>query len=105
MRNKNVILEASLFSQRAQGSAKVAQSYSWNMREVGDDLKSDATRKHEEDATGYRREAVGEKADSEADDIEDKEIEEALQWLGAEWESLAKILRQRDSEIDWEDDY
>jgi len=44
------------------------------------------------------REAA-EKEDSELDENEDREREEALKWLEDEWDSLAKILEQRDSGI------
>ena len=99
MRNKDVIRDASSFPQRAQGSAKVAQSDPRSQREVRDDLKTDAAVENEGDTTGHRREAAEEEDNSEVDDIEDRETEEALQWLGAEWESLTKFLRQRDSEL------
>jgi len=33
------------------------------------------------------------------EELEDRETEKALQWLGVEWDSLAKILRQTDPEI------
>ena len=70
------------------------------------DLKSDAATKNE-DIGGYRREAAAaeEQDDSEVDDVEDREIDEALEWLGTEWECLAKTLRQTDSGISWDDVY
>ena len=105
VRNENVIRDASSISQQAQGSAKVAQSDSRSVRDVRDNPEPDAVRNIEGDVTGQRREAAEEKNDSEVDDIEDRETDKALRWLGAEWESLAKILRQRDSEVFWEDVY
>ena len=88
VRNEDTI--ASSNPQRAQGSIKVAQSNPRGEREVRDDLKSDAARKNAGDTKGYRREAA-EETYSEVYDIEDKETKEALQWLGTERESLAKI--------------
>lgn len=70
-----------------------------NERGVCDDLKSVTVRENAGDSTGYTREPAEEKDDNELDEIEDRETEEALKWLGAEWDSLAKILRQRDPEI------
>lgn len=74
-------------------------------REVSDDLKSGVISENEGDTMGYARELAEQKDDSEVDEIEDRETEEALEWLTAEWDSLAKILRQRDSEFFWEDVY
>lgn len=89
VRNEDAIRDASSFPQRAQGSAKVAQHDPRSERGVrdnlkSDNLKSDAARKMEGDTTGHRREAAEEIDDSEVDDIEDRETEKALQWLGAE---------------------
>jgi hypothetical protein len=92
--NEDAIRDAFSFPQRAQGSAKMAHSDLRNESEVCDNVKSGAVRENAGDTTGYRREAAKE-----------KETEEALEWLGAEWGSLAKILRQRDSEVYWEDVY
>jgi len=103
--NEDAIRDAFPSPQRAQGSAKMAHSDLRNESEVCNDLKSGAVRENAGNTTGYRREAAKEKDDSESDEVEDRETEEALEWLGAEWGSLAKILRQRDSEIDWEDVY
>jgi len=105
VRNEDAIRDASSLPQRAQGSAKVAQSDPRSEREVRDDLTSDAARVHEGDTTGHGREAAEEKDDSEVDDADDREIEEALQWLGAEWESITKILRQSDPGVYWENVY
>jgi len=76
-----------------------------NESEVWGDSKSGAVKENAEDTSGYTREAAEEKDDSELGEIEDRETEEALEWLGAEWSSLAKILKQTDSEIYWEDVY
>lgn len=76
-----------------------------NESEVCGDSKSGAVKENAGDTSRYTREAAEEKDDSELDEIEDRETEEALEWLGAEWGSLAKILKQTDSEINWEDVY
>ena len=83
----------------------MAHSDLQNEREVCDDLKSVAVGENVGDSTGYTMELAEEKDDNELDEIEDKETEKALKWLGVEWDSLAKILKQRDSEIYWEDVY
>ena len=36
-----------------------------------------------------------------ADDV----FEEEITWLGAQWAYIVKILKERDSEIPWDDDY
>ena len=69
VRNENATRDASLFPQQIQGLAKVTYSDPRSEREVRDDLK---------------RDAAEEKDESEVDDIEDRETEEALKWLGAE---------------------
>lgn len=97
--NEDATRETLSSPQRAQCSAKMAHSDLRNESEVCDNLKSGAVRENAGDTTGYKRD------DSHLDKTEDKEIDEALEWLGAEWRSLAKILRQRDSEIYWEDVY
>ncbi len=103
--NEDTIRDVFSSPQRAQGSAKMAHSDLRNESEVCDDLKSGPVRENAGDTTGYTREAVEEKDDGELAEIEDRETEEALEWLAAEWDSLAKILRQRDPEIYWEDVY
>jgi hypothetical protein len=76
-----------------------------NESEICGDSKSGAAKENAEDTSGYTREATEEKDDSELDEVEDRETEKALEWLGAEWGLLAKILKQTDSEIYWEDVY
>ncbi len=99
MSNKHAIRDAFLSSQRAQDSTEMTQSDSPKEREIRNDLKSSAVR---ENNTEYRRGAV---EDSELDEIEDEKSDKALQWLEVEWDSLAKILRQTDPDVDWEDVY
>jgi len=103
--NKDAIRDAFSSLERAQGLAKMAHSDLRNESEVCDDSKSSAVKENAGDTSGYTREAAKEKDDSELDEIEDRETEKALEWLGAEWGPLAKILRQRDPEIYWEDVY
>jgi len=103
--NKDAIRDAFSSPERAQGSAKMAHSDLRNESEVCGDSKSGAVKENAGDTSRYTREAAEEKDDSELDEIEDRETEEALEWLGAEWGSLAKILKQTDSEINWEDVY
>ena len=91
--NEDAIQEVFSSSQQAQGSAKMAHSDLRNESEVSDELKSGPVRENAGNITGYTSEAVEEKDDSELDEIEDRETEEALNWLGAEWGSLTKILR------------
>jgi len=103
--NKDIIRNVFSSPQRAQESARMAHSNLRNKSEVCDDPKSGAVRENAGDTTRYTREAAEEKDDSELDEIEDRETEEALKRLGVEWGSLAKILKQTDSEIYWEDVY
>ena len=49
----------------------------------------------------HERETV----EGESDEGEEEEIENELQWLGAEWESMVKILRQKESNSNWDDEY
>lgn len=101
VRNEDANRDASLFPQRARDSAKVAHS---DEREVRDDPRSDAARENGV-ITRYRTEAAQEKDDSEVDDNQDRETEEALKWLGDEWESLTRVLKRTDLGIHWEDVY
>ena len=78
------------------------KSDSRSVRDVRDNPEPDAVRNIEGDVTGQRREAAEKRDDNEVDDFEDRETDKALQWLGAEWESLAKILRQRDPKVFWD---
>lgn len=86
-------------AQRGQGPVKIAHSDLQNEREICDDLKSVAAGEDVGDSTGYTMELAEKKDDNELDEVEDKETEEALKWLEVEWDSLAKILKQRDPEI------
>lgn len=103
--NKDVIRDASSPPERAHGSAKMAHSDLRNESEVCGDSNSGVVKENAGDTSGYTKEAAEEKDGSELDETEDRETEEALEWLGAEWGSLAKILKQTDSEIYWEDVY
>ena len=105
VRNEDVIQDSFSFRQRAPDSVRVIRSYPQNEKQVRDDLKLEAAKKDEGDTTRYRREAAEEKTDSEVEDVENKETEEALRGLRAEWEALAKILRQRDPDIYWDEIY
>lgn len=102
LRNQVAIQDAFSVLDRAHDLVNVAQSKLRSDREVCEDLKMDGAGRSKGDMTAYRRKAVEEKDDSEVNDTEDREVENALRWLRDEWESLAKILRQTDSGIDWD---
>lgn len=103
--NKDAIRDAFSPPERAQGSAKMAHSDLRNESKVYGDSNSGAVKENAGDTSGYTKEAAEEKDGSELDEIEDRETEVALEWLEAEWGSLAKILKRTDSEIYWEDVY
>ena len=65
-------------------------------------MKSEAAKKDSGHAIKDKMKVEEEKRDSEEDDLE---TEEALQWLEVEWKSLAKILKETDPEIQWNEAY
>lgn len=97
-----MIQDAFSFPQLAQNSVRAVQCDARNESEIRDGLNSEAAKEDEGDTAGYRNEAAEEEDGSEVEDIEDKEADKALQWLGMEWESLAKILMKTDSETHWD---
>jgi len=50
-----------------------------NKSEICNDLKSNAIRENARDTTRYKREVAKEKDDNELNEVEDKEIEKALE--------------------------
>jgi len=84
MSNKDAIRNAFLSLERAQGLTKMTHNDLRNESKICDDSKSSAIKKNAKDTSRYTREATKEKDDNELDEIEDKEIEEALEWLEVE---------------------
>lgn len=99
-RDKNAIHGSSPSREPTQNASELPQHPPGNKKHVRDELRSDVTRKDEEDAARDGRED-----DSHAEDVEDQETEEALRWLEAVWNSKVKILKQEDPEIHWDDVY
>lgn len=101
--DKNAIQDTSSYRQRAQNQSGPPPHPLGNRKHVCDELRSEVRKEDQEDAGCGKK--VAKESDSEAEDIEDQETEKAIEWLGAEWRSIVQILRQRDSNIDWDDVY
>ena len=76
-----------------------------NKSEICDNLKSNAIKKNAKDISKYTRKATKEKDDNELNKIKDKETKKALEWLEVKWSSFAKILKQPNLKINWENVY
>ena len=76
-----------------------------NESEICDNLKSNAIKKNAKDISKYTRKATKEKDDNELNKIKDKETKKALEWLEVKWSSFAKILKQTNLKINWENVY
>lgn len=72
---------------------------------VRDDLIPDVAREDEGGTTGHRMEAAEETSDSELDEDGGPETDKAIRWLKAEWKPLVRFLRERDSDMVWEERY
>ncbi len=87
-------------SQRLRSPAKSIRHLKKDDKRTQTALESDMTMVGEKEA-----EYASETADVESIEGDGKETEIALQWLGAEWESMVRILRQRESDCEWVDEY
>ena len=99
--DKNAIQDTSSYRQGAQNQSELPPHLLGNKKHPHHEPKPEVIKKDQEDAQ-YGKKEVKE-ADSEAEVIEDQETDKALGWLEAE--SLVQILRQRDSDINWDDVY
>ena len=92
---EKTIQDPSSCRQRAKIPSKFSQRSPTNKYRVRDDLGSGVVKRR-----GHRKEAPEE----DATETEDEKTEKAIKWLKAEWNSsVMTILRQRDSDTQWDD--
>ena len=91
-------------SQRTKDLSKNYQYLKRDKKHVQPARRSDTPMVEEKHARHEKETVEGESEEGE-EEGEEEEIEKELQWLGAEWESMVKILRQKEPNSNWDDEY